>query len=91
MLAKSAKWAKVEAQLYYKAQNPKVTIAKVLKFSISEFFARYFLKLGFLDGKVGLISALYQAIHRVMIMTYLWELQNDAEKSFRQIRFEKKL
>lgn len=84
MLTKSISWAKIEAQLYYQAKNPRVTIFKLLKFSFSQFFARYFIKLGFLDGQVGLISSLYQALHHAMIFTYLWELQNDVEGKLRK-------
>ena len=79
MLQKSIRWAKVEAELYYKSNSPKVTIPRVLKFSTSEFVNRYFLKLGAVDGKVGLISAIYQALHRVMILTYLWEMQQKSK------------
>lgn len=85
MLEKSTKWAQIEAQLYCQSKNPKVTPAKVIKFSLSEFLTRYFLKLGFLDGKIGLISAVYQALHNAMILTYLWELQNESEKKFQQL------
>lgn len=88
MLGKSTKWAKVEADLYYKAGVPNVTILKLLTFSLSEFVSRYFLKLGFLDGKAGLISAAYQALHRVMILTYLWELQHKTKEAFGKIEYE---
>lgn len=82
MLEKSTKWAQIEAELYAKSDMPKVTIARVIRFSIVEFLKRYFIKLGFLDGKIGLISAVYQALHNAMILTYLWEIQNDSEKKF---------
>ncbi|HSX18654.1 MAG TPA: glycosyltransferase family 2 protein [Candidatus Saccharimonadales bacterium] len=90
MLGKSTKWAKVEANLYYEAKSPKVTIPKVLKFSLFEFIKRYFIKLGILDGRVGLISSLYQAIHNVMILTYLWEMQNNTQEAFKRINNEHK-
>lgn len=77
MLEKSAKWAQIEAELYYKSTNPRVTRTRVIRFFFSEFIKRYFLKLGFLDGKIGFISAIYQALHNAMILTYLWELQNE--------------
>lgn len=76
ILEKSIKWAKIEAQLYYQRQNPKVTIAKVLKAASSQFISRYFLKLGILDGTIGLISAIYQSLHSAAVFTYLWEIQN---------------
>lgn len=82
ILEKSIKWAKIEAQLYHQSTNPKVTIARITKAASSEFISRYFLKLGFLDGTIGAISAIYQSLHRAMIFTYLWELQNDANQKF---------
>ncbi|MEK9146612.1 MAG: glycosyltransferase family 2 protein [Patescibacteria group bacterium] len=82
ILEKSIKWAKIEAQLYHQSTNPKVTIVRITKGAISEFISRYFLKLGFLDGTIGAISAIYQSLHRAMIFTYLWELQNDAKQKF---------
>lgn len=86
MLEKSTKWAKIEAELNFKAKSPKVTIAKTLKFSIAEFIWRYFIKFGALDGKIGLMSAIYQAVHKVIVFTYLWELQNEANKAFKKIQ-----
>lgn len=86
MLEKSTKWAQVEAQLYYQSTNPKVTPSRVVKFSLYEFIKRYFLKLGFLDGKIGLVAAIYQALHNAMILTYLWELQNESEKKYRELQ-----
>lgn len=86
MLDKSTKWAQIEAQLYYESTNPMVTPARVIRFSISEFLKRYLLKLGFLDGKIGLATAVYQAIHNAMILTYLWEIQNESQKKFRELQ-----
>lgn len=84
MLTKSTKWAKVEANLFHDGSNPKVSAIKLLHFSSSEFISRYFIKLGFLDGSIGLISALYQALHKAMIFTYLWELQNNSQEKFNE-------
>lgn len=82
ILEKSIKWAKIEAQLYHQSTNPRVTIARITKGAIWELVSRYFLKLGFLDGIIGAISAIYQSLHRAMIATYLWELQNNAKQKF---------
>lgn len=82
MLSKSTNWAKIEAQLYHRSKNPKVTIPKIIKAAVGELLNRYILKLGILDGTVGLISAIYQSVHTAMIFTYLWEIQNDARAKF---------
>ena len=88
MLEKSIKWAKIEAELFYKAHHPEVTAFKVIKVSLSEFVTRYFLKLGFLDGTVGLIQSIYQALHQAIVLTYLWEFQNDVVKKYEKIKGE---
>lgn len=84
MLEKSTKWAKIEAELNFEKGAVNVSIATVTKALVSEFTARYLIKLGFLDGFIGLVEAMYQAYHRAMILTYLWELQNDAEGKFKK-------
>lgn len=85
MLEKSTTWAKIEAELNYEKGAAKVTSSKVVRAIISEFSSRYFIKFGFLDGFVGLVESVYQALHRAMVLTYLWELQNDTEDKFKKI------
>ena len=84
MLNKSIKWAKIEAELYSQNKNPKITILKVLKASIIEFFNRYFIKKAFLDGTIGLLESIFQALHKAMIFIYLWEIQNDVYEKFKK-------
>lgn len=80
MFLKSINWARIEANLFLKHGHRQVGIASILKLSAFEFIRRYIFKLGFLDGVVGLIVGLYQALHQAMIMTYLWEMQNTRNK-----------
>jgi len=77
MLEKSIKWAKIEAELYNKTNTKQVNIPKVAKSIIFEFFLRYFIKKGILDGVVGLVEAIFQSLHKAVILTYLWEIQNN--------------
>lgn len=84
MFIKTIKWAKIEAELNYQANSPKVNSAKVLFSFFKEFGKRYFIKLGFLDGKVGLIESLYQAYHRAIVLVYLWELQNNTFEKYKK-------
>lgn len=79
MLEKTTEWAKIEAQLFRKGNYPAVTIGKVVKSAMSEFFRRYVAKRGFLDGTVGLIEAIYQSFHQAAVLTYLWEAQHKNE------------
>lgn len=84
MFTKTIKWGKTEAELNYQAKSPKVNSAKVLLSFFKELSSRYFIKLGFLDGKVGLIESFYQAYHRVIVLVYLWELQNNTYEKYKK-------
>lgn len=86
MLNKSIKWAKIEAELYAQANYPKVTKKNILKKMLGQFMRRYILKSGFMDGKVGLIQAIFQTLHVAMTLTYLWEIQNKTESDFKNLR-----
>ena len=87
MFQKTIKWAKIEAELSFNAQHSKVSQIKLLKAMVFEFSSRYFKKLGILDGVPGLIEAIYQALHKAIVLTYLWEIQNNTEEKF--IKFKK--
>ena len=86
MLAKSTKWAKIEADLFYRAGSPKVTAPKVAKAALSEFLSRYIAKIGILDGTIGLIEAIYQGLHQAMVLTYLWEIKNNSAGKFQKAK-----
>lgn len=80
MLKKSIKWANIEAGLFFKAKSSRVNSPRIVKAMVIEFTRRYFVKRGFLDGTVGLIEAIYQSLHQAIILTYLWEIQNNSIK-----------
>lgn len=72
---KSLSWTKKEAEEFIKAGHPPVTWWRIVKVMIWEFCYRYFKKLGFLDGYVGFIESLIQAINRFFVYQQIWELQ----------------
>lgn len=84
MFEKTIKYAKVEALLYFKSQSPSVNIPKVIYASVREFLKRYFLKSGFLDGRVGLVESAYQAYHTAVVLVHLWELQNNTLEKYQK-------
>lgn len=88
MLQKSIIWAKVEAELAASAGHPPVTKLKVLKAMLTEFLSRYILKIGFLDGRRGLIQGIYQALHKAIVLTYLWEIQNKSYEKLNSFKNE---
>lgn len=72
---KSIPWTKKEAEAFIKAGHPPVTWWRIIKVMVWEFCYRYFKKKGFLDGYVGLIESLIQAINRFLVYQQVWELQ----------------
>ncbi|MEK7580966.1 MAG: glycosyltransferase family 2 protein [Patescibacteria group bacterium] len=88
MLKKTTKWAQIEANLKHQANHPPVNLVRVLKVMIIEFVNRYIIKLGFLDGLVGLIQAIFQAFHQAAVLVYLWELQNKTYEKFLKVKDE---
>jgi len=80
-LAKSIIWTKKEAEAFIKAKHPPVTWWRLLKVMVWEFSYRYFKKLGFLDGYVGLVESLIQAMNRFYVYQQVWELQRHENRS----------
>lgn len=85
MLEKTTRWAKVEAELAYEDNHPNVNAARTTKAIIFEFAKRYFVKMGFLDGTVGLIESIFQSVHKAATLVYLWELQNNTREKLKKI------
>lgn len=75
MVEKTNKWSEIEAKLLYDSGHPKVNIARFFSAGFREFWYRGILKLGFLDGTVGVIEVFYQTYSRLITYAKLWELQ----------------
>lgn len=81
VLIKSASWTKLEAREFIKAGHPPITWWRLLKVTIWEFCFRYFKRFGFLDGFVGLVEALVQAMNRFFVYVQVWERQQNEDWS----------
>lgn len=75
MVDKTNDWSMVEAKLLYKSAHPKMTWWRFISVAFREFWFRGILKLGFLDGAVGVIEIIYQMFSRMITYAKLWELQ----------------
>ncbi len=80
-LEKSLIWTKKEAEEFIKANHPPISCWRIIKVMVWEFCFRYFKKLGLLDGYVGFIESLIQAINRFFVYQQIWELQQDENRS----------
>lgn len=75
MVIKTNRYSAIEAQQFFDGHLPPVTPVTLLRKSVMEFVRRYFLKRGFLDGKIGLIQSLYQGYSVFISYAKLYELQ----------------
>lgn len=75
MVEKTNRYSDIEAQLFFDGGLTSVTILTLLRKSIMEFIRRYFLKRGYLDGRIGLFQSLYQGYSVFTSYAKLYELQ----------------
>jgi len=81
MVEKTNKWSEVEAKLMFAANHPPMNIARFLTAIIREFWFRMIKGRAFLDGRVGVIFAMYQVFSRFISYAKLWERQVKNESS----------
>ncbi len=83
MVDKTNDWSEIEAKLLFDAGHPKMNFFRFFSAGFREFWYRAVLKLGFLDGTVGIIEIIYQVFSRLITYSKLWELQlKNARRNF---------
>jgi len=75
MVEKTNTWSEIEAELLFKSGHPKMNIFRFCSAGFREFWYRGIVKLGFLDGTVGIIEVIYQVYSRLITYSKLWEKQ----------------
>lgn len=81
MLAKTIEWSKIEAELRFKADHPKITWWRFFRVMITAFYDFYIKQSGWKAGTVGLIESTYQAFSIFITYARLWEMQQEKVKS----------
>ena len=81
MVDKTNKWSEIEAELLFKSGHPKMNFFRFCSAGFREAWYRGIVKLGFLDGTVGIIEIIYQTFSRLITYSKLWELQNKNESN----------
>lgn len=76
MVTKTNRYSKIESKQFYAGGMKTVTQLTIIRKSIMEFIRRYFLKKGFLDGRIGLFQSLYQGYSVFISYSKLHALQN---------------
>jgi len=80
MIIKTNKWSEIEAELMFSAGHPKMNVLRFISAMTREFWYRFIVKLGFLDGQVGVIFNLYQVYSKFISYAKLWEMQIRVQK-----------
>jgi glycosyltransferase involved in cell wall biosynthesis len=75
MVEKTNDWSEIEAKLMFKSGHPPMNIPRFASAMFREFWYRAILKLGFLDGPIGIIEIYFQVFSRFVSYAKLWEMQ----------------
>jgi len=75
MVEKTNKWSEIEAKLLYDSGHPRMNVFRFFSAGFREVWYRGVVKLGFLDGTVGVIEIIYQTFSKLITYSKLWELQ----------------
>ena len=77
IVAKSLEWSKIEAQLLYDTNHPKMSASRFIKVFFSEIFNQGIKRKGFFGEGVGVMDSLLQAFSTLMTYIRLWQLQQE--------------
>lgn len=79
MVEKTMEWSKIEAELRFKANHPKMSWWRFPRVMTTAFFNSYIKQEGYKVGAVGLIESMYQSFSIFVTYARLWELQKNNE------------
>lgn len=80
MLDKTITWSKIEADLRYKADHPKMSWWRFYRVMLTAFYDSYVKQKGYKVGTAGFIESMYQAFSMFITYARLWELQEKDKK-----------
>ena len=81
MVKKTIEWSRIEAELRYKANHPRMSSWRFFRVIATAFYDSYFKQKGYKLGVVGLIESIYQSFSMFITYARLWELQNGFGKN----------
>jgi glycosyltransferase involved in cell wall biosynthesis len=80
MVNKTLDWSKIEAELRFNANHPKMTWWRFPRVMLTAFFDSYIKQKGYKAGTAGLIESLYQSFSIFITYARLWELQQQKKE-----------
>lgn len=79
MVEKTIEWSKIEAEIRYKANHPKMSWWRFPRVMTTAFLNSYIGQRGYKAGVIGLIESIYQSFSIFVTYARLWELQKKNE------------
>lgn len=76
MVEKTLEWSKIEAELRFEANHPKMIWWRFPRVMIPAFINSYIIQGGWKVGTAGLVESIYQVFSIFITYARLWELQN---------------
>lgn len=80
MLDKTIQWSKIEAELRFKANHPKMSWWRFYRVILTAFYDSYVRQKGYKVGTAGLIESMFQAYSMFITYARLWELQQNTSR-----------
>lgn len=80
MLNKTIEWSKIEAELRFNANHPKMAWWRFPRVMLTVFFDYYIKQGGWKAGTAGLVESIYQLFSIFITYARLWELQKKDKK-----------
>ena len=90
-LEKTIQWTRIEAELLFTSNHPKMSTLRFIKVGCTELFKRLILQKAWKDGTEGVIEALVQAMNRFIVYEQLWELQRKPSLDETYTKIEKEI
>ena len=81
MVAKTIQWSKIEAELRYKADHPRMTWWRFYRVMLTSFYDSYVKQKGYKAGTAGLVESIYQSFSMFITYARLWEMQQKNDKN----------
>ncbi|MCL5784304.1 MAG: glycosyltransferase family 2 protein [Patescibacteria group bacterium] len=81
IVLKSLDWSKIDANLRFNSNHPKMSGWRFLRIFVTEIFNQGIMRKGFFNGSVGIMDSLLQAFSLYMTYVRLWELQQSKPRN----------
>lgn len=75
IISKTLEWSKIDAEIRFESNHPKMTGWRFLRIFLSETFNQGILRRGFFNGTVAVADSLLQVFSMVISYIRLWQLQ----------------